>query len=317
MTTYANQQAWREVQAFLPKSLHFTEDYQPTEEIWDWKGNKVHLDTFRNPEAPAKIICFHGVGTNGRQISLLFGGPMAREGFETITVDMPTYGVTQVNPDMVIRYDDWVQCGSDLIDEELKRDNRPIFIYGLSAGGMETYHVAAKNNSPKIKGIIGMTFLDQRQKDVRMTTTNNAFWGHFGTDLAHLSIKIGLGRFKMKMSIPSKMRTLVNDPDCLKVMMQDKTSAGNKVTMTFMDTYMNYAPDVEAADFDVCPVLLTQPEADEWTPEFLSLPFLEQLQKVPVETVGLRNGSHYPIEEEAIEDLHSNALRFMREQLAG
>ena len=175
MATYKNQKAWKDIQAFLPVQLHYTENYYPTEEIWDWKGNKVHLDTFRNPEAPAKVICFHGVGTNGRQISMIIGGPLARDGFETITVDMPTYGVTEVNPDMLIRYDDWVQCGSDLIDEELAKDDRPIFIYGLSAGGMETYHVAAKNKSERIKGIIGMTFLDQRKREVRMTTTNNAF----------------------------------------------------------------------------------------------------------------------------------------------
>ena len=91
MGTYTNQKAWKDIQEFLPAQLHYTDSYQPTEETWEWRGNKVHLDTFRNPDAQAKIICFHGVGTNGRQISMIFSGPMAREGFETITVDMPTY----------------------------------------------------------------------------------------------------------------------------------------------------------------------------------------------------------------------------------
>lgn len=89
MATYENQKAWRDIQEFLPAQLHYTESYHPTEEIWNWKGNKVHLDTFRNPDAPAKVICFHGVGTNGRQISMIIGGPLAKDGFETITVDMP------------------------------------------------------------------------------------------------------------------------------------------------------------------------------------------------------------------------------------
>lgn len=316
MATYKDQKAWKDIQAFLPVQLHYTENYYPTEEIWDWKGNKVHLDTFRNSEAPAKVICFHGVGTNGRQISMIIGGPLARDGFETITVDMPTYGVTEVNPDMLIRYDDWVQCGSDLIDEELAKDDRPIFIYGLSAGGMETYHVAAKNKSERIKGIIGMTFLDQRKREVRMTTTNNAFWGKFGTGLASFSCKMGLSKFKMKMSIPSKMSTLVNDKECLKIMMNDKTSAGNKVTMAFLESYMNYVPDVEANDFDVCPVLLTQPEKDGWTPQFLSDPFLDEIKKVPVTKTILRNGSHYPIEADALADLHKYALYFINNRLA-
>lgn len=66
--------------------------------------------------------------------------------------------LAEVNPDMLICYDDWVQCESDLIDAELAKDERPIFIYGLSAGGMETYYVAVKNKSKKIKEIIWYDF---------------------------------------------------------------------------------------------------------------------------------------------------------------
>lgn len=316
MATYENQKAWKDIQTFLPAQLHYTDAYRPQEEVWDWKGNRVHLDTFRNPDAPAKVICFHGVGTNGRQISMIIGGPLARDGFETISVDMPTYGVTEVNPGMLVRYDDWVQCGSDLIDAELAKDDRPIFIYGLSAGGMETYHVAAKNGSEQIKGIIGMTFLDQRSTQVRMTTTNNAFWGRFGTGLAVLSCRMGLSKFKMRMSIPSKMSALVNDPECLRIMLNDETSAGNKVTMAFLESYMNYVPEVEPRNFDVCPVLLTQPEKDRWTPQFLSDPFLDQIEKVPVTKTLLRNGGHYPIEPEALADLHRFALGFINDRLS-
>lgn len=314
MTTYENQNAWRAVESFLPAEYHYTKQYHPVEEQWDWRGNNVHLDTFRNPNAKAKIIMFHGVGTNGRQISMIIGGPLAKDGYETIAVDMPTYGVTDVAKGALISYDDWVQCGSDLIDAELAKDDRPIFLYGLSAGGMETYHVAARNK--KVKGIIGMTFLDQRSKDVQMTTTNNWFWGTFGIPMTGIATHIGLSRFKMKMSIPSKMSALVNDPACLKVMLDDRTSGGNKVSMRFMNTYMTYTPDIEPADFDICPVLLTQPDADKWTPERLSTPFLDKITKVPVTRTHLRNGSHYPIEATALTDLHREALAFIEKNLA-
>lgn len=316
MATYNNQKTWKEIQEFLPAQLHFTENYHPTEEIWNWKGNKVHLDTFRNPNAPAKIICFHGVGTNGRQISMIFSGPMAREGFETITVDMPTYGVTEVNPNSIIRYNDWVQCGSDLIDEELNKDDRPIFIYGLSAGGMETYHVAAKNRSEKIKGIIGMTFLDQSLSIVRKETGSNTVFGTIGGFMIGLLCKLGCSKFKMSMAQASKMTTLVNDKDCLHIMMADKTSAGNSATLAFLNSYINYHPDMEPEQFDVCPVLLTQPEADRWTPQRLSDPFLDRIKKVPVKKTILKNGSHYPIEAEALADLHRFCLEFINSQLA-
>ena len=31
---------------------------------------------------------FHGVGTNGRQISMIAGGPQSKNGFETIMIDL-------------------------------------------------------------------------------------------------------------------------------------------------------------------------------------------------------------------------------------
>ncbi|WP_010623025.1 alpha/beta hydrolase [Paucilactobacillus suebicus] len=313
MSTYENQQAWKDVESFLPEEYHYTNTYHPEEEHWNWRGNNVHLDTFRNPDAKAKIIMFHGVGTNGRQISMIIGGPLAKDGFETISVDMPTYGVTDVAPHKIISYDDWVQCGSDIIDAELAKDDRPIFLYGLSAGGMETYHVAARNG--KVKGIIGMTFLDQRSKDVQMTTTNNWFWGTFGIPMTKLATNTGLSGYKMKMSIPSKMSALVNDPDCLKVMLDDKTSGGNKVSMRFMNDYMTYSPDIEPEHFTVCPILLTQPDADKWTPQRLSDPFLDRITHVSVTKRKLRNGSHYPIEETALTDLHKYILEFLKDNI--
>ena len=90
-------------------------------------------------------------------------------------IDMPTYGVTQVRDRKSVTYDDWVEIGAALIDKELARDDRPIFLYGLSAGGMETYHVAVRN--PKVKGIIGMTFLDQKAQIVRDKTSGHILMG--------------------------------------------------------------------------------------------------------------------------------------------
>ena len=67
----------------------------------------------------------------------------------------------------------------------------------------------------------------------------------------------------------------------------------------------------------VCPVLLTQPEEDRWTPQHLSDPFLDRIKKAPVTETVLKNGSHSPIEAEALADLHRECLAFIRTQLAG
>lgn len=306
---YAEQKEWKEIASYLPEEYHFTEDYHPTEEWWNWQENKIHLDVFRNPAAKAKIILLHGVGTNGRQMSTIIGGPLAKDGFEVIAIDMLLYGMSVINQKKTVSYDDWIQLGNDYVNHELRKDSRPIFLYGLSAGGMETYHIACKNK--KIKGIIGMTFLDQRDQIVRNETTNNAFWAHLGTPLASLSAKTGFGGLKMKMSVCSKMSALCNHPDCLSALLKDKTSAGNRVPMKFISTYMNAVPEIEPENFDICPILLTQPENDRWTPLRLSRPFLSKIKKVPVKIVQLENGGHYPVEPLALVQLHNYILEFL------
>lgn len=113
---------------YLPQEYHLKKNFMPKEEHWKWNENDIHLDTFRNSNAKAKVILFHGVGTNGRQMTTIIGAPLAKDGYEVIAVDMPLYGVTEVHQKKAVSYSDWVQLGSDLIDYELSKDKRPIFL---------------------------------------------------------------------------------------------------------------------------------------------------------------------------------------------
>lgn len=306
--TYRRQQAWRDIQAFLPQEYRISPDEEPAEEWWNHRGHRIHLDTYRNPEAPVRVILLHGVGTNGRQMSTILGHPLAQRGYETIAIDMPTYGVTQVCSRGVVRYDDWVRIGSDLITRERMRDKRPIILYGLSAGGMETYHVAAMNK--KVAGIVGMTFLDMQDPVVRLATAHDRLSGSLGASLTQAVGRTPLKRARVPMRLVSKMSALVNDPAALKVCLADKTSAGNQVTLAFLDSYLNYRPAVPPEDFDVCPILLTQPGADRWTPIELSQTFLSRISKVPVETVTLENAGHYPIEQPGLDQMVATISAF-------
>ena len=308
MTTYAEQTQWREIQKFLPDQFQLRPGQEPKEEWWPWRQHRIHLDCYRNADAPLKVILFHGVGTNGRQMSTILGSPLARKGLETIAIDMPEYGLTQVGPGQSIRYDDWVQAGSDLVDFESTRDSRPIVLYGLSAGGLETYHVAAMNR--KVKGIVGMTFLDQRIQQVRDETSLNVIMSRVGGTMVLLTAKTPLAGLRMPMALASKMYALVNNKAALNVCKTDKTSAGKWVTMTFLASYMTYAPAVEPEHFDVCPILLTQPAADRWTPLHLSELFLKRISRVPVKTVMLENAGHYPLEQPGLDQMVAAIYEF-------
>ncbi|WP_291473278.1 alpha/beta fold hydrolase [Corynebacterium sp.] len=307
---YAQQTIWRELQDFLPVEYRLNPSEEPTEEWWDHQGHRIHLDTYRNTDSPVKVILFHGVGTNGRQMTTILGRPLADLGYETIAIDMPTYGVTQVSADALVTYDEWVQIGSDLVDFELAKDDRPIVLYGLSAGGMETYHVAALNK--KVAGIVGMTFLDTSLTRVKTETGFDPISGRFSGELMGLLNKIGFGKVKLPMRYVSKMRALVNDKDAKKAWYRDNTSAGNVVTVAFLDSWLAYRPVVAPEDFDIAPVLLTQPSADRWTPLHLAEPFLDRITRVPVTKVMLPNGGHYPLEKEALDLMVESIASFLK-----
>lgn len=308
LQSYNQQMAWQKIERFLPADFHISRNQLPQEQWWSWRGNNIHLDRYRNPRAPIKVILFHGVGTNGRQMSMILAKPLADRNYETIAVDLPGYGLTQVAKNQMIRYQDWVQLGSDLIDAESAQDRRPIVLYGLSAGGMLSYHVAATNK--RVKALVGMTFLDTTNTQVRDQVARNILISRLGMPIMHWISGTPLASIRIPMRWVSKMNTLVNQPDVLKIFLADKTSAGNSVSLQFLDSYLNYKPSIQAEDFDTCPILLTQPENDRWTPLYLSTPFLQRINKVPVKIVLLNNAGHFPIEQPGLSQMVEEIDRF-------
>ncbi|WP_438301901.1 alpha/beta hydrolase [Pseudomonas sp. NMS19W] len=312
--SYTEQTQWQAIQAFLPPRYRIDASNAPLEECWPWRGHTVHLDRYTNPAAPARVILFHGVGTNGRQMSTITGLPLFRQGLETVAIDMPGYGETKVAAEANVRYDTWVELANDFIEYERARDPRPIFLYGLSAGGMLTYHAAAMNRH--VAGIIGMTFLDQRVPRVREQTALSPLMGRLGIPMIHLLARTPLAGLKMPMWLASKMYTLVNDRAALKACLKDHTSAGNWASLRFLSSYLGYTPAMEPETFDVCPVLLTQPAADRWTPLALSQPFLQRLGRVKVTTRMLDDAGHYPLEEPGLTQMNEAILAFVERTLA-
>ncbi len=113
------------------------------------------------------------------------------------------------------------------------------------------------------------------------------------------------------------MWALVNDNQARKWFLNDKTSAGNWVSVRFLADYMTYVPAVQPEAFETCPILLTQPAEDRWTPLRLSELFLKRVAKVPVKTVMLEKAGHYPLEQPGIDQLHAAIASFVREDVLG
>ena len=310
--SYAEQEAWKQLQKQFPPSYQLSDQDLPQEYFWAWHNNQVHVDFYPRPHSTAKVILLHGVGTNGRQMSLVLGHPLAKAGYETMALDLPGYGLTQYPKKSQIRYEDWVNLVSDFIDAEAEKDQRPIFLYGLSAGGMLTLHVAMENKN--VKGIIGMTFLNQQELAVKKGTMRFSTLSPVLLPSMKLTAKTPLGSVPVPMSWVSKMSKLTNDPKALQIMLNDPSSAGNFIPIKFLNSYMNYPLPYPISAFKQCPVLLTQPEEDHWTPLALSQDVIDHLN-VTHETIMLPQGGHYPVEQAALDQLLSSSIAFIQRNL--
>ncbi|KAL2833478.1 hypothetical protein BJY01DRAFT_253528 [Aspergillus pseudoustus] len=109
------------------------------------------------------------------------------------------------------------------------------------------------------------------------------------------------------------MSLLVNNSDALKVFQADRSSADSWALMHFLLSYSTYQPALEPEDFNVCPILLTQPDQDKWTPLYLSELVLSLVKKVLVKTVVLENAGHYPIEDPGLQQMADAIIKFLHE----
>lgn len=303
MSLYADRPEWRDQQAFLPERLRLTPDREPEERFWTWRGHRVHLDRFANPDARARIVLHHGVGTNGRQMSLIAGAPLADLGYETVALDNLGYGMTETRAGTTGSYDDWVQLTLDFLIAEKERDPRPILLYGLSAGGMLAHHVAARAPEGLLAGIIGMTFMDMGDPAVMRAVAHDPVAGVVGVPLLRRLCRMGLGRVRVPMALVSKMSALANGRDVMRVLMRDRTAAANRVSLTFVDSLSNYRPAIRPDQFTTCPILLTQPAEDRWSPPWMGEGFLTKVTGVSVTVTRLDNAGHLPFEDPGLRQM--------------
>ncbi|OHV57451.1 alpha/beta fold hydrolase [Pseudofrankia sp. BMG5.36] len=303
MPYYRDQLEWKGQQEFLPRRLRLEPNDEPAEEFWSWRGHRVHLDRYAKPDAPAKVVLHHGVGTNGRQMTLIAGAPLAKIGYETVALDNLGYGMTETAASTTWSYEDWVQVTLDFLVAEKERDPRPIFLYGLSAGGMLAFHVAAKAPKGLVAGIVGMTFMDMRNPSVMRAVAHDPVTGVVGVPALGALRRLGLGRVRLPMAMASKMSALANGKEVMKVLMRDRTSAANRVSLKFIDSLSTYTPAIPPEEFSACPILLTQPTEDRWSPFWMAETFLARITGVPVTVAQLENAGHLPFEDPGLRQM--------------
>jgi alpha-beta hydrolase superfamily lysophospholipase len=309
MKTYDTNDTWKAINKMLPDDIGISDDINPIESFFSWRKSCIYTERFVNSASKVKVIMHHGVGTNARLLSVSTGAALARQGLEVIAVDMPLYGMTQ-NNEGLITYQDWIDVSLEVIDRESKADDRPIVLYGLSAGGMLCYDVASQE--PRVRGVVGMCFLNLQ--DIRVKAIISPF------PFAALVESIGAMTFKLLAQTPlrilpvpmrwvSKMSALSNNKEAQAILIKDKLSAGSSVPISFIGSVFSYKPKLQPEQFLSCPVLLTQPDEDRWTPLSASSDFFDRLA-CPKQIVMLEDAGHYPMEAKGLRQMRDAIVQF-------
>jgi pimeloyl-ACP methyl ester carboxylesterase len=306
--TYTDEVYWRSYLPYFPESLQISDSLvsQVQEERWNWKCYSIHLDRIDVSQAQGKIILLHGIGGYGRFL-LPIGLRTAQLGYSVVAPDLPGYGLTKRSLSE-LQYSDWIHCVSDLIDHEHRRDGLPIFLFGLSAGGMLAYQSACKQPH-LVQGVAATCLLDFRDEQVRKTVSRYPWMGNLGYDALHRFSWL-LDPILFPMKYVTKTQFMSNQEAFNSLVLSDRLGGANRVPARFLRTLLSQTPEIEPENFNI-PLLLVHPEKDRWTPLALSEVFFNRLagsKKLQI----LENCGHAPLEEPGILQLEQALVSFFR-----
>ncbi len=306
---YGADDRWLQYQAFFPERMRCDAETTPTESWWSWKGIDVHLDRLVVPSVAHQGDRASRCRRVWPSASMAPAAVIARRhGWETVSPDLPGYGLTSVARDR-FTYPLWVECVSNLIDAEIARDGRPVVLFGVSLGGLVAYHAAAR--SKRVIGLVATTLADAREPAVRQGFARSPLLGSAGLWLLDSLAPVTDG-LPLPMRFMSKMDRISNNPELSALCSNDPLGGGSWVPARFLRTLMTTAPDIEPEDFRVCPVLLTHPGVDRMTDIALSRRFFDRLA-APKRMVVLEGASHMPTESPGVEQMEQAVVSFVRD----
>lgn len=300
---YQNDVIWKQVQEYLPLENRLSNKNIPKEYFISIQNVKIHIDHYQKVTPKARVVLFHGVGGNGRLLSFI-AVRLLKNGYDVVCPDMPLYGYTDYKG--AVTYDMWVSYGAAIV-QHFQKDGLPVFLFGLSAGGMLAYQIA--NECSNISGIMATCILDQRDPYVTKHTAVNPIIAVVGNVLISMLTRIG-GSFRVPMKIVANMKNITNNRKLAALLMKDKKSSGVKVPLTFIHSMVNPVIKTEPEDFTSCPFLLVHPGNDCWTDIELSKMFYNRLACKKSLKI-LEGAGHFPIEDIGLKQLEKYCVDFL------
>lgn len=303
--SYREATYWREYDKRLPSAFRLSA-VDPEEERWSWRGISVHIDRLPAPDAPIKLILVHGIGGYGR-IVLGFGAPFHPELCEVVAPDNPCYGLTTL-PRGRIEFSTWTSMVSDLVENEVERDGRPVVVFGLSLGGMVAYHAACL---APVQGLIATALIDMTDPEVAVGVSRFTRLSKFTVPLARRTPR-WMGGLRLPARYLGKMDAISNDQQLSRLVAKDSYGGRTNIPLSLLQSLMGTPPAVAAEEFDRCPVLLVHPGVDHMTDIRFSRRFFGRLGTSEKEMVVLEGAGHWPIEERGATQMNDAVRSFIK-----
>lgn len=281
---------------FLPEPLRDDARLPPTSTWWEWRSNVIHIARAERPDAATRVMIVHGAGGHSGAL-WPFASLAATYGSDVLAPDLPLYGQTEVSDLGAVRYSDWVDLLCDLIEEETRRDARPLVLVGASMGGMLAYEAAARTR--KGAAVVATCLLDPSDAASLHAALRLKISASTVQQLARRTPK-AFHRVPLPVRWFAPISKMSKNPELSKQCALDPFGGGAQVPLGFLTSFVRFqhtAPEEYAGP----PVTLAHPEHDAWTPLDNSRRFAKRIAGATV-TV-LENCGHFPIEEPGVTTL--------------
>lgn len=286
---YQNNPSWKD---FFPEnSVPFFE--KTVEERWIPSGNtEIHLDVYVHGQASPTIIYCHGLSSCARMMGHVVK-PLYEKGYNVICPDLVGFGMT-VKPYGSGTIDEFVGNVIDVVGYAKREFSGPIFLTGISLGGVLSYYTAARGAD--VNAIACLCLLDLAGGPTRRVSKRSKLVGL-------VKALLGAGRKIIpNVSIPIKhildVNRLSDDSNIIELFKTHPLIVRN-YTFRAAHSLLTTAPDIPFEKFDRLPVLVLHAEKDQLIPLSLSQKSYEQLA-APKKFVILKNCEHVPLKPEIV-----------------
>ena len=311
--TYGDRGYWRRYQEFFPTALRITGDNAPAEEWWSSHAGRIHLDRVARPQARAKLLVLHGVGTYGRMFTP-FGRLPGFSEYEFLAPDLPGFGLSRERHDRCAPadYTRWVECLRLLVRAERADDPRPIVLFGLSTGGRLAYDLAAAGAD--VAAVITACLADARHPVVRRGPAAGPGYARWVRALS--VVPPPLDAMRVPATWLANLAAVSNNSRFAQLVLADPLGGASGLPLRLARTCLRSAPVVPPEVYTGPPLLLACPEQDGWLPPAVSRRFLARMDVAPggpTRYALLRGAGHVPVEESGLADLDRAVRDFLDE----